>query len=116
MITSLDVLAVGGRAGREGRVKQNLATQCAYSLREIPTHACLRCQRTQLTIVTELSRARASSDRHEYLLIQTERETVGIQSTETKIKTMVPTDHWVLYTTKNKILLDVPFSRIQCIC
>ena len=55
MIISLDVLAVGGGVGREGEVKQMLATQCAYGLKEIPTHTCLRCQRTQLTIVTELS-------------------------------------------------------------
>ena len=51
VVISLDVLAVGGSVEEEGVVKQMLA----YSLEEIPTHTCLRCQRTQLTIVTELS-------------------------------------------------------------
>ena len=51
----LDVLAVGGGVGREGLVKQMLATQCAYILKDNPRHICLRCQSTKLTIVTELS-------------------------------------------------------------
>ena len=55
VIISLDILAVGGGVGREGVVKQMLVTQCAYSLKEILTHTCLQCQRTQLTIVTVLS-------------------------------------------------------------
>ena len=46
VIISSDVLAVGGGVGREGVVKQMLATQCAFRLKEIPTH---------VTIVTELS-------------------------------------------------------------
>ena len=55
VIISLDVLAVGEGEGREDVVEQMLATQCAYSLKEIPTHTCLRRSRIQLTIVTELS-------------------------------------------------------------
>ena len=55
VIISLDVLAVGGGVGREGLVKQMLVTQWAYSLKDIPTHTCVRCQRTQLTIVNVLS-------------------------------------------------------------
>ena len=51
MIISLDVLAVGGGVGREGVVKQMLATQCAYSLKEVLTHTCLRCQRIQLAML-----------------------------------------------------------------
>ena len=58
MIISSDVFAVGGGVGLEDIVKHMLATQCACSLKEIPTHTCYDCQRTQLTIVTELSQAR----------------------------------------------------------